>query len=131
MRRMCDMKNIKIDATMKQCAELLVMKDINGLDNDDIAEQCGINRSTLYRWKQRPDFIEYMNTLAEDFQKSFLADAYAELRKIMLYSKNPNAKLKALEMFMKNQGRLKDVQETTTKVQAELSVEEMLKELGV
>lgn len=125
------MKNIKIDATMKQCAELLVMKDINGLDNDDIAEQCGINRSTLYRWKQRPDFIEYMNTLAEDFQKSFLADAYAELRKIMLYSKNPNAKLKALEMFMKNQGRLKDVQETTTKVQAELSVEEMLKELGV
>lgn len=125
------MKNIKVDATMKKCAELLVMKDINGMDNDDIATECNINRSTLYRWKQRPDFIEYMNSLAEDFQRSFLADAYAELRSIMLYSKNPNVKLKALEMFMKNQGRLKDVQETTTKVQAELSVEEMLKELGV
>lgn len=125
------MKNIKVDATMKKCAELLVMKDINGMDNDDIATECNINRSTLYRWKQRPDFIEYMNSLAEDFQRSFLADAYAELRSIMLYSKNPNVKLKALEMFMKNQGRLKDVQETTTKVQAELSVEEMLQQLGV
>ena len=116
---------------MKRCAELLVMKDINGMDNNQIAEECGIDRSTLYRWKQRPDFIEYMNALAEDFQKSFLADAYAELRKIMLYSNNPATKLKALEMFMKNQGRLKDVQETTTKLEAEVSVDDMLKSLGV
>ena len=125
------MKNIKVDANMKRCAELLVMKDINGMDNNKIAEECGIDRSTLYRWKQRPDFIEYMNTLAEDFQKSFLADAYAELRKIMLYSNNPATKLKALEMFMKNQGRLKDVQETTTRIETEVSVDDMLKSLGL
>ena len=50
------MKNIKVDSNMKRCAELLVMKDINGMDNNQIAEECGIDRSTLYRWKQRPDF---------------------------------------------------------------------------
>ena len=49
----------------------------------------------------------------------------------MLYSNNPATKLKALEMFMKNQGRLKDVQETTTKLEAEVSVDDMLKSLGL
>ena len=124
------MKNIRVDANMKKCAELLVMKDINGLGNDEIAEQCGIDRSTLYRWKQRKDFNDYMNQVAEEFQRSFLSDAYGELRKIMIHGK-PHERLKAIELMLKNQGRLKDVQETTANVQAEISVDDMLKSLGV
>lgn len=124
------MKNIRVDANMRKCAELLVMKDINGLDNNAIAEECGIDRSTLYRWKQRKDFNDYMNQVAEEFQRSFLSDAYGELRKIMLYGKS-HERLKAIELMLKNQGRLKDVQETTANVQAEISVDDMLKSLGV
>lgn len=40
-------------------------------------------------------------------------------------------KLKAIEIMLKNQGRLKEVQEQTTTVKAEVSTEEILRELGL
>lgn len=123
-------KNNRIDASMRKAAELLVMRDINGMTNDQIAEECGVNRSTLYRWKQKPEFNDYLNELTEEFQRSFLSDAYSELRKIMLYGKS-HEKLKAIELMLKNQGRLKDVKETTAKVETELNVGALFKELGI
>lgn len=115
---------------MRKACELLVMKDINGLSNDQIAEQCGVNRSTLYRWKQRKDFNDYLNELTEEFQRSFLSDAYSELRKIMMYGKS-HEKLKAIELMLKNQGRLKEVRETTANVESEINVKQLFKELGI
>lgn len=123
-------KNIRLDANMRKACELLVMKDINGLSNDQIAEQCGVNRSTLYRWKQRKDFNDYLNELTEEFQRSFLSDAYSELRKIMMYGKS-HEKLKAIELMLKNQGRLKEVRETTANVESEINVKQLFKELGI
>lgn len=123
-------KSNRLDATQRKACELLVMRDINGLSNDQIAEECGVNRSTLYRWKQKPEFNDYLNELTEEFQRSFLSDAYAELRKIMIYGKS-HEKLKAIELMLKNQGRLKDVKETTAKVETELNVQSLFKELGI
>ena len=119
-----------LDATMKKCAELLVMKDVNGMSNDEIAAAIGIDRSTLYRWKQRPDFNNYLNQLADEFQRSFLADAFVELRKIM-YSGKTHEKLKALELILKNQGRLKDVNEVKATVEQDIDVTAILNNLGV
>lgn len=123
-------KNNRLDANMRKACELLVMKDINGLSNDQIAEQCGVNRSTLYRWKQRKDFNDYLNELTEEFQRSFLSDAYSELRKIMMYGKS-HEKLKAIELMLKNQGRLKEIRETTATVESEINVKQLFKELGI
>lgn len=120
----------RLSATQKKCAELLIMKDISNMSNNDIADQCGIDRATLYRWKQKKEFNDYLNDLADEFNRSFLSDAYSELRKILVYGKN-HEKLKAVELILKGQGKLKDVQETRATVQAELSVEDMLKSLGV
>lgn len=120
----------RLSATQKKCAELLIMKDINNMTNNDIADQCGIDRATLYRWKQKKEFNNYLNELADEFNRSFLSDAYSELRKILLYGKN-HEKLKAVELILKGQGKLKDVQETKTTVQAEVSIDDMLKSLGV
>lgn len=124
------MKNIRIDANMKKCAELLVMKDVHGMTNDDVARECGIDRSTLYRWKQQKDFNDYMLSVAEELQRSFLPDAYSALRTILLTGKN-HERLKAIELTLKNQGRLKDVQESHTTIEAEVSVDDMLKSLGI
>ena len=123
-------KNNRLDANMRKAAELLVMRDINGMSNDQIAKECGVNRSTFYRWKQKPEFNDYLNELTEEFHRSFLSDAYSELRKIMLYGK-AHEKLKAIELMLKNQGRLKDVKETTAKVETELNVGALFKELGI
>lgn len=120
----------RLDSTMVRACELMAMKDINGMSNDDIAKELGINRATLYRWRQKPEFNDKLTEITEEFQRSFLTDAYAELRKIMMYGK-AHEKLKAIELLLKNQGRLKEVKETTTKVEQDLNVTALFKELGI
>lgn len=123
-------KNKGMTEQMKRACELLIMKDIHGKSNDDICEELGINRSTLYRWKQRKDFNDYLNDLSEEFHRSFLSEAYSELRKIMLYGKT-HEKLKSIELMLKNQGRLKEVRKTTATVEAEVNLDDIFKELGI
>ena len=120
----------RLTATQKKCIELLVMKDIEKKTNNQIAEECGIDRATLYRWKNKPEFNDALIERAEEFNRSFLPDTYGVLRNIMTYGQDAH-KLKAIELMLKNQGRLKDVQEQTTTVKAEVSTEDVLKELGL
>lgn len=120
----------RLSATQKKCIELLVTKAIEKKTNNQIAEELGIDRATLYRWKNKPEFNDALIERAEEFNRSFLPDAYGTLRNIMTYGTDAH-KLKAIELMLKNQGRLKDVQEQTTTVKAELSTEDVLKELGL
>lgn len=119
-----------LSASQKKACELLIMKDINDMTNDAIAEAVGVNRSTLYRWKQTAEFNDYLNSLADEFQRSFLSDAFAELRKIMLYGR-PSEKLKAVELILKNQGKLKDTTEVNATVDSNINVDEFMKQLGL
>ena len=119
-----------LSATQKKACEMLVMKDINRMTNDEIAEACGVDRSTFYRWKQKKEFNDYLNSLADEFQRSFLSDAFAELRKIMMYGK-PHEKLKAVELILKNQGKLKETTELNANVKNEVNVDEFLSQLGL
>ena len=119
-----------LSASQKKCAELIVMKDINKMNMNDIAEEIGVNRSTIFRWKQNKEFNDYMNSLADEFQRSFLADAFGELRKIMAYGK-PHEKLKAIEIVLKNQGKLKENTEVTATVKTDVDVDAFLNSLGV
>lgn len=119
-----------LSASQKKCAELIVMKDINKMNMNDIAEEIGVNRSTIFRWKQNKEFNDYMNSLADEFQRSFLADAFGELRKIMAYGK-PHERLKAIELVLKNQGKLKENTEVTATVKTDVDVDAFLNSLGV
>lgn len=121
---------VGLSATQKKACEMLVMKDINKMTNDEIAEACGVDRSTFYRWKQKKEFNDYLNSLADEFQRSFLSDAFAELRKIMMYGK-PHEKLKAVELILKNQGKLKETAEINANVKNEVNVDEFLSQLGL
>lgn len=120
----------RLTATQKKAIELLIMKDIERKSNNQIAEELGIDRATLYRWKNKPEFNDALIERAEEFNRSFLPDTYSTLRTIMTYGQDAH-KLKAIELMLKNQGRLKEVQEQTTTVKAEVSAEDVLKELGL
>lgn len=125
-------KNSKgLTTNQVKAVNLMIQKDINGMSYDDIAKACGVDRSTLYRWKQKPAFNDYLLELTEEFQRSFLNETYIELRKILMFSTNDAQKLKAIELMLKNQGRLKEVKETTTTVEAEVNVQDLFKELGI
>ncbi|MED4619468.1 phBC6A51 family helix-turn-helix protein [Priestia megaterium] len=109
---------------------LMVYKDVNGLTNEDIAREVGVNPSTLYAWKQRGDFNDELIRQSEEVQRSFLADTYTQLRMIINNDKvRSGNKLKAIELVLKNQGRLKDVQEVTQTVE-EKSIDELMDELN-
>ena len=122
--------NLGLSATQKKACELLIMKDINKMSNDDIAEAVGVDRSTLYRWKQKKEFNDYLNNLADEFQRSFLSEAFSELRKIMAYGKS-HEKLKAIELVLKNQGKLKETTDINATVKQDVDVDTFLKELGL
>lgn len=119
-----------LSASQKKCAELLVMKDINKMNINQIAEEIGVNRSTIFRWKQTKEFNDYLNSLADEFQRSFLADAFSELRVIMKHGRT-HEKLKAVELILKNQGKLKDNTEANINVKQEVNVDDFLKSLGL
>lgn len=125
-----NLTNAGLSASQKKCAELIVMKDINKMSMNQIAEEIGVNRSTIFRWKQTKEFNDYLNALADEFQRSFLAYAFSELRNIMKYGRT-HEKLKAVELILKNQGKLKDNTEVTATVKQEVNVDDFLKQLGV
>ena len=58
--------------------------------------------------------------------------AYLVLRKIINNPKSaPAHKIKAIELFLKNQGRRKDVQENKVDVSVNADADEVLKRLGI
>lgn len=91
---------------------LMIYKDVNGLTNEQIAQEVGVNPSTIYEWKKKDYFNDELIRQSEQVQRSFLADAYTQIRMIVNNDKvSTGNKLKALEMILKNQGRLKEVTE--------------------
>ncbi|APT46565.1 phBC6A51 family helix-turn-helix protein [Bacillus safensis] len=108
---------------------LMVYKDVNGLTNEMIAKEVGVNPSTLYEWKKGEAFNNELLKQSEEVQRSFLADTYTQLR-VIINSPNvkPANKLKAIELVLKNQGRLKEVQEVTQTTD-EKSLQDILSEL--
>lgn len=119
-----------LSASQKKCAELLVMKDINKQSINQIADEIGVNRSTIFRWKQTKEFNDYMNNMADEFQRSFLPDAFGTLRTILQHGKT-HEQLKAVELILKNQGKLKDSTEANVNIKQEVDVEDFMKSLGL
>ena len=129
MRIMARPKRDKLTAQQMECIQLLIMKDINKMNNKDIAEHLGINETTLYRWYQNDMFIDELNKATEQMQRAYLNETYLQLRKVMRNG-NDTSKLKAIELFLKNQGKLKEQQETKVEVKV-TTVDDLAKKYNV
>lgn len=106
----------KLDMRQIKAVELIVTRDINGMTLEDIAQEVGVDTKTLYRWRtSNEDFIVYMEDRAEIVQRSFISEAYTQLRLIMTKGNNHD-KLKALDLFLKNQGKLKQIVEESIEI---------------
>ncbi len=123
-------RKARLDATKIKAIDLLIMKDINKMSNDDIAKELGINRATLYRWKQDKIFNDELIKRADEFNRAFLNEAFCKLRGL-LNTGNPYQQLKAIELYLKTQGRLKEQQEVTAKVETNTNVDDILNRLGI
>lgn len=116
-------------ANQMKAIALMVSQDVNKLTMIAIAEECGVSAVTLYAWKKDITFANALIKESEAMQRAFLSEAYSELRGLIKgNSVADNNRLKALDLYLRNQGRLKDVQEQTITVE-DRSLTDMLAEL--
>lgn len=121
---------LSLTQPQRKAAELLATKDQHGKTNTQIAEACNISIRTLSRWRLNEHFISYQTEIAERLMHSFLSEAYIELRKLMKSGQSEKTRLKAIELILKNQGRLKNVQESSVITQNERSNEAVKAEIA-
>ncbi|MBC9786279.1 helix-turn-helix domain-containing protein [Heliobacterium chlorum] len=113
-----------------RAAELFVGNELDGrLTVAEIAEQVGVSPRTIYRWKQDPEFLAYQNHLADLLMEDFLTEAYSRLR-TLVKADNEKTQLKALELLLKNRGKLTDVKEVTATVEDTRNNESLADEIA-
>ncbi|MBC9785092.1 helix-turn-helix domain-containing protein [Heliobacterium chlorum] len=113
-----------------KAAELFVGNELDGrLTIAEIAEQVGVSARTIYRWKQDPEFLAYQNYLADMVMEDFLTEAYVRLRGLVR-ADNEKTQLKALELLLKNRGKLTDVKEISATVEDTRNNESLADEIA-
>ncbi len=83
----------KLSAKMRRCAEKLTSPDFNG-NISKLCEELKIARSTFYRWYDKEEFKQYINSLIEKYTESELANIW---KAIVEAAKKGN--LQALKLF--------------------------------
>lgn len=114
-----------LSAEQRAVAEILANNDLHDMTMAEIAERVGINERTIYRWKLDDTFIAYKNSIAEKVMDDFVSEAYEILRGIGKNGMTERSKLKALELVLKNRGKLQDVQKVEATVEDRRTNEEI------
>lgn len=118
------------DLTSQQikAVELIAYND-EGRSYRAIAGELGITEQSLLRWRAQPDFIRAVNDISESLMDAFLVDAYRDLRKLSRGAKSDGSKLKAIDLILKNRGKLRDVKEANVNVTDERATDSILEEV--
>lgn len=112
-RRDFNFDEAKLRPKQREAALALIEKEFadkgERKSNDQIAEDLGITRMTLYNWDTRDrNFIEYKNYLAADFFDSYLPFVYKKL-----IDGIHHGSMKGIEIFLKRRGELDSRSEVT------------------
>jgi hypothetical protein len=121
-------KKGQLSATQILVAEEIAYKGLTGKTEDQIAQENNVNRSTIWRWKAIPAFNDEINRIVKEYQRSKLVDVNSILNDI-LENGSEKSKLKAIELFYRNQGYFKDTMEITDKKELSVNVDDLLQEL--
>lgn len=107
-----------LTAEQRNAAELIVANDFAPKGEkrklDEIAFEVGVDRRTLYNWRQNSDFTRYMSAISDNKLDNHRSLADSQLVKLIAgVSNNGVASIKALELFYKLNGRLEDKRTVT------------------
>lgn len=121
-------KPYNLTAQQMKAVELIAYND-EGRTYKTIAQEVGITEQCLLRWRAQPDFVRAVNDIADTLMDAFLVDAYRDLRKLSRGAKTDGSKLKAIELILKNRGKLRDVKDVTATVEDSRTTEDILGEV--
>lgn len=74
----------------------------------ELADEIGIARSTLFEWKSQEHFTAYVNYLAERNLDAMRSEVYVQLMRAIRGGANGIPSVKALDLFMRRYGLLTD-----------------------
>jgi hypothetical protein len=121
-------KPYNLTAQQLKAVELIAYND-EGRAYKTIAQEVGITEQCLLRWRAQPDFVRAVNDIADSLMDAFLVDAYRDLRKLSRGAKSDGSKLKAIELILKNRGKLRDVKDITATVEDSRTTDDILTEV--
>ena len=111
-KRMRELES-KLSFQQRRAAQLIVenelVRDITSKKKtfQDIADEVGVARMSIYRWRTRNSaFIEYMNMLADDILSSHRSEVYAQLLTLIRGTSNGAPSVKAIDLFLRRFGLL-------------------------
>ncbi|AOY18408.1 hypothetical protein bcgnr5390_65480 [Bacillus luti] len=75
-----------------------------------ISKEMGLDRRTIYYWRQRPEWIE----MEKELRRRLVEDAYESVMETLVKNAVSGKSPKWTELYLKSTGRLKDVSEVQT-----------------
>lgn len=69
-------------------------------------EKAGVSRSTFYRWMRDPNFVEYVNSLIDEYTDAELSRVWAALTR-----KAIEGDIQAIKLFFEMKGKYKEKKE--------------------
>ncbi|MDZ5609278.1 phBC6A51 family helix-turn-helix protein [Bacillus pseudomycoides] len=136
-----DLRDLRQEITEEQAqaAVKLVENSFAGRERktlEEIAEEIGISRTTLWTWSNDVNFIRYKESLADQLLRDNIDLANGQLLALIRgdFTANKTPSIKALELFYKLSGKLVEKKEITTNVDkpkvSQSDIERELAELG-
>jgi predicted DNA-binding protein YlxM (UPF0122 family) len=92
----------------KQMCMLYVLKDVNGMTAQEIADKFEISRTMLYKIMRKPEAQSFMNDVANNILGDTYLLAVLQMKKILKTSHSESNKIKLIEMILKTQGKFKN-----------------------
>ena len=110
---------LRLSPVQRKAAELIVTNDFAPKGEkktlEQISEQVGVDRRTLYNWRQNPDFTRYTAAVSDGELANYRSLANSQLIKLIQGTSNNGVPaIKALELFYKLEGRLVERSVTMT-----------------
>ena len=89
-----------------------LMTDDKFYTNEEMAEICGVDVRTIYRWRKHEGITKEINRLADASLGQYINSANKTLIEL-IETGSENAKTKAIDMLFKALGKYKDQSEVT------------------
>lgn len=116
MSRQRNVLEAQLTVQQRKAAQLLVANEWGELLSEDgrkksmqeVAEEIGIARSTLYEWKAQEHFIDYVNYLTDINLRGMQSEVNVALMKAIRGGNNGLPSVKAIDLYMRRWALLSD-----------------------
>lgn len=121
----------KLEGRKVQAARMCVEREFAAQEDrkttEEIAQEVGVSRIALWKWRtQDPDFIEYMNLLADTYLSSYRSFVYKQLLKT-ISGEQPS--VKGIDLFFRRHGLITEKHEVKTDTTASRDSADLAREL--